>query len=307
MDQAPGSPQGPAGQDPADQGPPDAHRLPTCYRHPGRETGIRCARCDRAICPECMVDASVGFQCPDCVRGGSGTGHPPAASRPRTLAGGTMTADPRLLTKILIGINIAVFIAVSADSSLLGDLVLIGAWPPAPFTPTSGVVDGEWYRLVTSMFTHQEIWHIGFNMLSLWWLGGPLEAALGRLRYLSLYFVSGLAGGALTYLLASPSQATLGASGAIFGLFGATAVLMRRLNYDMRPIIVLLVINLIFTFSWSGIAWQAHIGGLVAGVVVGYAMVHAPRERRDLVQYGTCALVLVVVVVLTLIRTVQLT
>ncbi|MFE4410277.1 rhomboid family intramembrane serine protease [Streptomyces sp. NPDC056821] len=302
MDQAPGSPQGPA-----DQGPPDAHRLPTCYRHPGRETGIRCARCDRAICPECMVDASVGFQCPDCVRDGSGTGHPPAASRPRTLAGGTMTADPRLLTKILIGINIAVFIAVSADSSLLGDLVLIGAWPPAPFTPTSGVVDGEWYRLVTSMFTHQEIWHIGFNMLSLWWLGGPLEAALGRLRYLSLYFVSGLAGGALTYLLASPSQATLGASGAIFGLFGATAVLMRRLNYDMRPIIVLLVINLIFTFSWSGIAWQAHIGGLVAGVVVGYAMVHAPRERRDLVQYGTCALVLVVVVVLTLIRTVQLT
>ncbi|MFF4758855.1 rhomboid family intramembrane serine protease [Streptomyces sp. NPDC001292] len=304
MDQAPGSP---TGQDPADQGPPDAHRLPTCYRHPGRETGIRCARCDRAICPECMVDASVGFQCPDCVRGGSGTGHPPAATRPRTLAGGTMTADPRLLTKILIGINVAVFIAVSVDSSLLGDLVLIGAWPPQPLTAISGVAAGEWYRLVTSMFTHQEIWHIGFNMLSLWWLGGPLEAALGRLRYLSLYFVSGLAGGALTYLLASPSQATLGASGAIFGLFGATAVLMRRLNYDMRPIIVLLVINLIFTFSWRGIAWQAHIGGLVAGVVVGYAMVHAPRERRALVQYGTCGLVLVVVAVLTLLRTVQLT
>ncbi|MFJ8348454.1 rhomboid family intramembrane serine protease [Streptomyces sp. NPDC094153] len=307
MDQAPGSPTGPAGQDPADQGPPDAHSLPACYRHPGRETGIRCVRCDRAICPECMVDASVGFQCPDCVRGGSGIGHPPAASRPRTLAGGTMTADPRLLTKILIGINVAVFVAVNVDSSLLGDLVLIGAWPPAPFTATSGVADGEWYRLVTSMFTHQEIWHIGFNMLSLWWLGGPLEAALGRLRYLALYFVSGLAGGALTYLLASPSQASLGASGAIFGLFGATAVLMRRLNYDMRPIIALLVINLIFTFSWSGIAWQAHIGGLVAGVAVGYAMVHAPRERRDLVQYGTCALVLAVVVVLTVLRTIQLT
>ncbi|MEU7054576.1 rhomboid family intramembrane serine protease [Streptomyces sp. NPDC046197] len=302
MEQAPGSPQGPT-----DQSRQDAQRLPTCYRHPDRETGIRCTRCERPICPECMVSASVGFQCPECVRGGSGHGPAPAASRPRTLAGGTMASDPRLITKILIGINIAVFIAIHADSSLLERLVLIGAWPPKPFTTTSGVADGEWYRLVSSMFAHQAVWHIAFNMLSLWWLGGPLEAALGRVRYVTLYFVSGLAGGALTYLLASPSQASLGASGAIFGLFGATAVLMRRLRYDMRPIIALLVINLIFTFGWGNIAWQAHIGGLVAGVVVGYAMVHAPRERRALVQYGTCALVLAVVVVMTLLRTAQLT
>jgi membrane associated rhomboid family serine protease len=281
--------------------------VPTCYRHPDRETGIRCTRCERPICPECMVDASVGFQCPDCVRSGSGTGHPPRTSRPRTVAGGTVTADPRLLTKILIGINIAVFIAVQVRSSLLDDLVLFGAWPPAPLTPTEGVAGGQWYRLVTSMFTHQEYWHIGFNMLSLWWLGGPLEAALGRARYLAVYFVSGLAGSALAYLLASPTTATLGASGAIFGLFGAIAVLMRRLNYDLRPIIALLVINLIFTFSPGfHISWQAHIGGLVAGVIVGYAMVHAPRERRALVQYGTCALVLAVIVVMILARTAQL-
>ncbi|MFF8942356.1 rhomboid family intramembrane serine protease [Streptomyces sp. NPDC014864] len=301
MDQAPGSPQGPT-----DQGPQDAQRLPTCYRHPDRETGIRCTRCERPICPECMVDASVGFQCPDCVRTGSGTGHAPSASRPRTLAGGSMASDPRLVTKILMGINIAVFVAIKVDSSLVDQLVLVGAWPPPPSTVTTGVAHGEWYRLVTSMFSHQAEWHIAFNMLSLWWLGGPLEAALGRARYLALYFVSGLAGGALTYLLASPYQGSLGASGAIFGLFGATAVLMRRLNYDMRPIIALLVINLIITFGWGGIAWQAHIGGLVAGVVIGYAMVHAPRERRALVQYGTCALVLAVVLVMTLVRTVQL-
>lgn len=298
MDQAPGSPR--IGQD----GP----GAPTCYRHPDRETGIRCTRCERPICPECMVSASVGFQCPDCVRDGSGTGHAPAASRPRTVAGGTVTADPRLVTKVLIGLNIAVFIAAWADKTLLDHLVLFGAWPPAPFTPTEGVAGGEWYRLVTSMFTHQQIWHIAFNMLSLWWIGGPLEAALGRARYLALYFVSGLAGSALTYLLASPTQATLGASGAIFGLFGAMAVLMRRLRYDMRPVIALLVINLIFTFSPGlHIAWQAHIGGLVAGVVTGYAMVHAPRERRNLVQYGTCALVLVAIIVMTVVRTAQLT
>ncbi|MER6451102.1 rhomboid family intramembrane serine protease [Streptomyces sp900105245] len=284
-----------------------ARSAPVCYRHPDRETGVRCTRCERPICPECMVSASVGFQCPECVRSGSGTGHAPAANRPRTVAGGSVASDPRLVTKILIGINLAVFIAIQADKSLLEQVVLYGSWPPKPFAPTSGVAGGEWYRFVTSMFAHQEYWHIGFNMLSLWWIGGPLEAALGRVRYLAVYFVSGLAGGALTYLLASPAQPSLGASGAIFGLFGATAVLMRRLNYDMRPVIALLVINLIFTFGFSNIAWQAHIGGLVAGVVTGYAMVHAPRERRALIQYGTCALVLLVSVALALVRTAQLT
>jgi membrane associated rhomboid family serine protease len=162
--------------------------------------------------------------------------------------------------------------------------------------------------MLTAMFLHGSYVHILFNMLSLWWIGGPLEAALGRARYLALYFVSGLAGSALSYLLAAPNQPSLGASGAIFGLFGATAVLLRRLKYDMRPVVALLVINLIFTFNPAfNIAWQAHIGGLVAGVVVGYAMVHAPRERRALIQYGVCAVVLALVVVATLVRTAQLT
>ncbi|MER7574228.1 rhomboid family intramembrane serine protease [Streptomyces sp. NPDC126514] len=294
-----------------DQAPDSAHQaqgLPGCYRHPDRETGVRCTRCERPICPDCMVSASVGFQCPDCVRTGSGTGHAPTAARPRTIAGGTLTADPRLITKILLGINLAVFIAVQARPSLLNDLVLLGAWPTEPFTPTQGVAGGEWYRLFTSVFTHEAIWHFGFNMLSLWWLGGPLEAALGRTRYLTLYLVSGLAGSTLAYLAASPTTATLGASGAVFGLFGATAVLMRRMNYDMRPILALLAINLLFTFSPGfNISWQAHIGGLVAGVVIGYGMVHAPRERRSLVQYGTCAVVLAVLVGLILLRTAQLT
>ncbi|WP_432080010.1 rhomboid family intramembrane serine protease [Streptomyces sp. WAC 04229] len=294
--------------DHAAAGPPDAQSLPGCYRHPDRETGIRCTRCERPICTDCMINASVGFHCPDCASGRTGGGPAPAASRPRTLAGGTIAADPHLLTKILIGINAAVFIAVQAlPSSFLSDMVLIGRWPPAPFVPTEGVAEGEWYRLVTTMFTHEEIWHIGFNMISLWFLGGPLEAALGRARYLTLYLVSGLAGSALAYLIGSPTTATLGASGAIFGLFGATAALVRRLNADMRPVVILLVISLIFTFTRSNISWQAHVGGLVAGAVIGFAMLHAPRERRALVQYGACALVLVVVVGLTLLRTAQLT
>ncbi|POX61266.1 rhomboid family intramembrane serine protease [Streptomyces sp. Ru62] len=296
MDQAAGSAQ-------------DAARsVPVCYRHPDRETGVRCTRCDRPICPECMISASVGFQCPECVREGSGTGHAPAASRPRTVAGGTVTADPRLLTKILIGINLAVFLVqVSVGDRFTNRFELIGQAYAPLLDGVQGVAEGQYYRLLTAMFLHGGYAHILFNMLSLWWIGGPLEAALGRARYLALYVVSGLAGSALTYLIAAPNQPSLGASGAIFGLFGATGVLMRRLNYDMRPLIALLVINLIITFTWANIAWQAHIGGLVAGVVTGYAMVHAPREKRTLVQYGTCAVVLLLSVALALVRTAQLT
>ncbi|GAA1342929.1 rhomboid family intramembrane serine protease [Streptomyces sanglieri] len=281
----------------------------SCYRHPGREANIRCARCERPICPECMIDASVGFQCPDCVRQGSGTGHGPAANQPRTVAGGSITADPRLVTKILLGINVVVYLAVLAKgTALVDDLMLLGRAPTYYGGPPEGVAEGQWYRLVTSMFLHQEMWHIAFNMLGLWWLGGPLEAALGRARYLTLYLVSGLAGSALTYWLSAPQQGSLGASGAIFGLLGATAVLMRRLNYDMRPVFALLAVNLVITFNpWGGIAWQAHVGGLVAGTLIAIGMVHAPRERRALVQYGTSALVLAAVILVVAIRTAALT
>ncbi|MDI3402788.1 rhomboid family intramembrane serine protease [Streptomyces cavernicola] len=292
MDQAPGSPQEPQG----------TSGLPGCYRHPDRETGVRCTRCERPICPECMVSASVGFQCPTCVREGSGTGHAPAANQPRTIAGGAVAADPRLITKILIGLNVAVFVLVSVKPELVSELFLVGGAAYLPW----GVASGEWYRLVTSMFLHEEIWHIAFNMLGLWWLGGPLEAALGRVRYVALYLISGLAGSALTYLIASPLQPSLGASGAVFGLMGATAVLMRRLDYDMRPVLALLALNMLFTFTWSGIAWEAHVGGLVAGIAVAYGLVHAPRERRALVQWGTCGLVLLLVLGTVIVRSAQL-
>ncbi|WP_326666475.1 rhomboid family intramembrane serine protease [Streptomyces sp. NBC_00385] len=296
-------------QPPGGQGPtPPAGGPVSCYRHPGRETAIRCTRCDRPICPDCMVSASVGFQCPDCVRQGSGTGHHPAAARPRTIAGGAVAADPRLITKILLGINAAVFLAVLANDALINDLTLLGQAPYYPYGPVQGVAEGQWYRLFTSMFLHEAVWHFTFNMLGLWWLGGPLEAVLGRARYLALYLISGLAGGALTYWLAPQNQPSLGASGAIFGLLGATVVLMRRLNYDMRPVFMILALNLVITFNpWGGIAWQAHVGGLVAGVLIGIGMVHAPRERRNLVQFGTCAAVLVAVVLIVVARTAALT
>ncbi|WP_438487077.1 rhomboid family intramembrane serine protease [Streptomyces sp. S186] len=300
MDQ-PGSP----------QEPQQAHGhdgLPTCPSHPDRPTGVRCTRCDRPICPECMISASVGFQCPDCVRTGGGSVPAPQASAPRTIAGGTLATDPRLITKILLGLNIAVFIAVYATSSeLVNRLDMIGlAVDPARYELV-GVAHGEWYRLLTAVFVHQEIAHIGFNLLSLWWLGPPVEAALGRLRFTALYLLSGLGGSALTYLLAAQNQPSLGASGAIFGLMGATAVLMRRLRYDMKPVLILLGLNLAFTFLWPNIAWQAHVGGLIVGAAVAFGMVHAPRDRRTLVHAGTCALVLLAIVATVWVRTLQLT
>ncbi|MFI1201070.1 rhomboid family intramembrane serine protease [Streptomyces sp. BHT-5-2] len=293
------------------QEPQQAHGhdgLPVCRSHPDRPTGVRCTRCDRPICPECMISASVGFQCPDCVRTGGGSGPAPQASAPRTIAGGTLATDPRLITKILLGLNIAVFIAVTATHGVLADrLDLIGLAVDPSRYELVGVAHGEWYRLLTAVFVHQEIAHIGFNLLSLWWLGPPMEAALGRLRFTVLYLLAGLGGSALSYLLAAQNQPSLGASGAIFGLMGATAVLMRRLRYDMKPVFILLALNLAFTFLWPNIAWQAHVGGLVVGAAVAFGMVHAPRDRRTLVHVGTCVLVLLAIVATVWVRTLQLT
>ncbi|NUS15765.1 MAG: rhomboid family intramembrane serine protease [Streptomyces sp.] len=277
-----------------------------CYRHPDRETGIRCTRCDRPICPECMISASVGFQCPDCVRQASG--HTP---RQRTVAGGLVTHDPFLVTKILIALNVAVFVLeLAAGDRVVGDLSLYAACTPKtyPVHQCFGAADGEWYRVVTSAFVHDRtnFGHIVFNMLSLWWIGAPLERLLGRSRYIALYAVSALAASAAV-LLITPDSPTVGASGAIFGLFGATAVFMRRLNYDMRPILILLALNIVFSFTWANVSWQAHIGGLVAGTAVAIGMAYAPRERRDLVQWGTAAGVLVLAVVLNVIAVAQVT
>ncbi|MEU6983935.1 rhomboid family intramembrane serine protease [Streptomyces sp. NPDC046324] len=282
--------------------------LPRCYRHPDVETGIRCTRCDKPICPQCMVSASVGFQCPDCVRNGSGTGHAPDANQPRTLAGGRVASDGRLVTKILIAVNLALFIAVQvAGDRLVDELSLIGYAFSPPLGEIVGVADGEWYRLLTSTFLHQEIPHFLFNMLGLWVIGGIVEPELGRVRYAALCLLSGLSGSALAYLLAAPNQPSLGASGVVFGLIGAWAVLTRRQRYDMRPVALFVALSLLLTFTRPGISWEAHIGGLVGGALVTYGLLHAPRARRSLVQYGACGLVLLIDLGMVLARSAALT
>ncbi|MFC8171140.1 rhomboid family intramembrane serine protease [Streptomyces sp. NPDC057242] len=280
--------------------------LPRCYRHPETETGIRCVRCDRPICPQCMVSASVGFQCPDCVRGGSGTGHAPDANQPRTLAGGRVATDERFVTKIVIAINLALFVAVQVvGDRLVDDLALIG-YAFLPSGELIGVADGEWYRLLTSAFLHQEIPHFLFNMLGLWVIGGIVEPELGRIRYTALVLLSGLSGSALAYLLSPQNQFSLGASGIVFGLIGAWVVLARRRRHDMRPVVLFVALSLLLTFTRPGISWEAHIGGLVGGALVTYALVHAPRARRNPVQYTACGLVLLLDLGIVLFRSAAL-
>lgn len=281
---------------------------PRCYRHPDVETGIRCTRCDKPICPQCMVSASVGFQCPDCVRNGSGTGHAPDANQPRTLAGGRVASDGRLVTKILIAINLALFIAVQvAGDRLVDELTLIGYAFSPPLGEVVGVADGEWYRLLTSTVLHQEVAHFVFNMLGLWVIGGIVEPELGRIRFAALCLLSGLSGSALAYVVAAPNQASLGASGVVFGLIGAWAVLTRRQRYDMRPVALFVALSLLLTFTRPGISWEAHIGGLVGGALVAYGLLHAPKARRNLVQYGACGLVLLIDLGMVLARSATLT
>ncbi|MFE6103071.1 rhomboid family intramembrane serine protease [Streptomyces laurentii] len=281
--------------------------LPRCSRHPDVETGIRCTRCEKPICPTCMIPASVGFQCPDCVRGGSGTGHAPGANQPKTLTGGRLRTDGRAVTKVLMALNLALFLAVQASGDqLVSRLDLVGyAYYPV-LGEVVGVADGEWYRLVTSMFLHQDIVHFLFNMMGLWVVGGIVEPELGRGRFTALALLSGLSGSALVYLLASPAQASLGASGVVYGLLGAWAVLARHRRSDMRPVVVFVGLNLLITFTRPDISWEAHVGGLVAGALLTAAMVYAPRARRNLVQYGACALVLVIVLGMVLSRTAAL-
>lgn len=275
--QVPGAPQQPPGA-------PDAHTFPDCYRHPGRETGVSCTRCGRPVCPDCRVEAAVGFQCRECVRGGAA-----GVRQARTEFGGGLARDGALVTKILIGINVAVWLVhYQLSWAAYSHLYM---WGP-------GVADGEYYRMITSVFFHTAPWHIAMNMWSLWVLGPPLERLLGRWRFLALYLVAGLGGSALV-LLADPNAPTLGASGAIFGLLGALVVIQRKRGYELGPVLAILVVNLVATFAIPGISWEGHVGGLVAGALVAFGLAHAPQRNRSLVQAGAVLLVLGAVAVLT--------
>ena len=279
---------------------------PVCYRHPGRETWIRCQRCDRPICPDCMKSAAVGFQCPNCVKEGSR-----AVRQAKLPYGGVRVANPTLITSILLGINIAVWLAIAADggsdSVIASKLAIVPNWSvltPAGDAPqvVDGVAHGAWWQVLTSTFTHIQVFHIVLNMVALYMFGPPLEQILGRLRFLTLYVVSGITGSAGVMLFSNEHGMTVGASGAIFGLLGASAVVAFKSGGDFQGLLTLLAINLVITFTVPMISWQGHLGGLLGGALVGAGMVYAPRRQRALAQFGVAGLVLVAALALIGVR-----
>lgn len=238
-----------------------------------------------------MRSAAVGHQCVDCVAAAAQS--VPAA---RTPFGGIHRSTKPVVTYALIAVNVLMFILQTTSRDLQRQLVL---WAP-------GVAGGEFYRLITSAFMHYGILHLLFNMWALYVIGPPLESWLGRLRFGALYGLSALGGSVLVYLLAPIGAATAGASGAVFGLFGATFVVAKRLNLDVRWVVVLIGINLVMTFTVPSISWQGHIGGLVTGALIAAAYTYTPREHRNLVQGGVSAGVLVVFAALIYWRTADL-
>jgi membrane associated rhomboid family serine protease len=243
--------------------------METCYRHPKRETGVRCSNCERPICPDCMTSTPVGMRCPECARQGR--------TRIRTMR--TLTTEPTL-TYVLIAINV-----IAAIGSLSGaDVGDRGTLTNAGELSRGTMASGDYWTLLTSGFLHRGLFHLLSNMLALWILGTMLEPALGRRRFGLIYFVS-LFCGSLGVLVYSGAQ-SVGASGAVFGLMGAALVVARNrgLNLMESGLGLWLGLNLLITFTIPQISIGAHIGGLIGGALAALVLVELD-ERRALPAY----------------------
>ncbi len=304
--------------------PPVAH---PCYRHPDRPTYIRCQRCGRPICGDCMISAAVGFQCPECVATGARQ-----TRQNDGPYGGRRSANPSLTTFVLIGLNALVWLAITVTGgvfSRLGDALALkpvglcysvadpnGIYPRLGGEACRAIADGRWepgvadgavWQLLTSAFTHVEILHIGMNMLAIWFLGPSLEAALGRVRFLAVYLLSALAGSVAVLWLSAPQTSTVGASGAVFGLIGALLVLAYKVHGDVRNVLIWLGINVVYTFVGPGsISWQGHLGGLLGGLAAALIIVYAPKPNRPRVQLLGLVGLAVVMLALAAVRITQL-
>ncbi len=247
----------------------------------------------------------------------------------RTAYGGKRSTDPRRTTIALIGLNALVWLMITASGGYRSSLVDLLALRPkglcvdragqvnvggaasrpasAPFgTWHEGVSSGAYWQLLTTAFTHIEIWHIAVNMFSLWLLGPIVESVLGRARFLALYVGSALTASAAVYWLSAPYGSTVGASGAIFGLLGALLVLAHKVGGNVQQILVVLGINVVITFSYARISWQGHLGGLVGGLVIAAILVYAPRQHRTAWQVAGIGVVLALTLVAVVTRTAAL-
>ncbi|MEV1143678.1 rhomboid family intramembrane serine protease [Micromonospora sp. NPDC049799] len=299
--------------------PPAAETPTTCFRHPRRETYVRCSRCDRYICPDCMREAPVGFRCPVCIKEDNRT-----VREARTVFGGRTVTVP-LVTYALITLTVLAYLVELAVPGVVELFYNVGAvlvdadgahyvddGSPYSGYEQAGVLHGEWYRLVTSAFLHQlpgngifGIAHIALNMYWIWVLGRILEERLGHARLTAVYLLSAV-GGSVLGVLVDPGQAALGASGAVFGLAACYVVLTRKLHHhplDGRHLMVMFVLWLVLSASFT--SWEGHLGGLLAGGVTALGLAFAPRDRRGLVHALVIGGVTVLLVGLVVLKSLQ--
>jgi membrane associated rhomboid family serine protease len=276
-----------------------------CYRHPDRETGLSCSDCGRPICADCATFAPVGIRCPD--HAGARGGKKPMQIKPPTVRraqGVSLATGSAPVTKALIAINAAIYLITVAQGhaglnnpggKLFNKLVLVGSNNVFPFLGDLAH-DHQWYRLATSMFLHGSIIHIGFNMYILWWAGSQVEQYLGRARYIGLYLVSGLAGGAGAVMQA-PFTPVVGASGAIFGILGAMLILEWQVTGRFAgQAMTLIAINLGLSFVIPNVSWGGHVGGLIGGILITLGYAHWRGGRAQYGQLGLSGVVGLVVV-----------
>jgi len=242
-----------------------------------------------------MNDAAVGFQCPTCIAEGR-----KSVRQPRTIAGGRLPVDAGRISLALIGINVAVYLAQMATQHRDPSVYQLGAMQGY------SVATGEYWRMLTAAFLHGGLIHLALNMYALYVFGPVAERVLGTGRFIATYFTLAIASSAFVYLLTDPATATVGASGAIFGLFGLVFVLMVKAKQDLRTLLVLLAINAFISLQ-NGISWQGHLGGFLAGLVVGAVFAYAPRASRTAWQLVAFAGIWVAIAVAVVARTGSLT
>jgi membrane associated rhomboid family serine protease len=275
--------------------------VPVCYRHPSRETGVSCSNCGRPICPDCMTPTSVGMRCPECagertkvrrMRGGGPTAT--FARRSSLYAPSTWT-----VTHVLITINVIAFLWEVAGGLTLGGGNELSSYPwrnGVLFGPYMSHGYDQYWRLLTAGFLHESILHIGMNMLSLWFVGRSLEPAIGKLYFGAIYFAA-LFLGSFGALLCTPGEPTLGASGAIFGVFGALIMVARarRIPLWQSGLLPMLAFNLIFTLTVPGVSIGDHVGGVLAGFAGGWLVTEygEKRDKRSIVLIGCLAIAVV--------------
>ncbi|WP_290054578.1 rhomboid family intramembrane serine protease [Amycolatopsis solani] len=259
--------------------------LPGCWWHPNRPTGLSCSRCGRPACPDCLREAPVGFQCTDCVHAGGQQqrrqhrDYQEAGFGQRTVFGARLSQSV-LVTQVILAVNVLVFLFTVFQAQSLNDNDFSSLFQYGKLYGDATLGHGEWWRVFTSGFLHYGPIHVAVNMFSLWMMGRSLEQVCGRGRYLALYFIAMLGASAAVLLFDDPQKSTAGASGALFGLMGAYAVIVLKLRLNPTGLIITLALNAFITFGIPGISIYAHVGGLVTGALVTVALLYAPETNQ---------------------------